>query len=497
MRQKIVKHGLLILIFLSVFILPFNPAHGQEMNPAQTMEKFGNAVVLIATVTNNEEIGQGSGFIVSKDGVIVTNYHVIENAYPAFVKLKNGDIYEDIGVIDFNERKDYAVIKIKGFDLPVVNIGNSNDVKVGEELVVIGNPKGLENTISNGLLSQIRDTGKGYKLQQISAPISHGSSGSPVFNSKGEVIGIASSGFSADYGQNLNFSLPINYIRAVIGNDVKYSLKVFTGLEKEESVIERVSKAKAVDNKKMLEIMNDSLSVLLTSVEKIPIFYNIMSESGEKGDLFIPNEFYSMKEALKNAGNKIYTVSSADKELEEMRIKIQNNIEETYNSLAGMMEVLTAKEVDVNKVRTLGMKAALSLQLEDDFLLKFVERIKRDAPELEKDVFFSLIYEFENKDNENSDEKKTNNGVMGCELYMYSDVPTCQDVVENSPADRAGIKVNDIIVGIKNGPSFSSWKEYYDFRKTTSPGDVYRFRINRDNKLLIKKIKLGKHRDYL
>lgn len=74
------------------YLMLTKSAYSQEMNPAQIMEKSGNAVVLIATITNNQEIGQGSGFIVKNDGVIVTNYHVIEHAYPALIKLKNGDI---------------------------------------------------------------------------------------------------------------------------------------------------------------------------------------------------------------------------------------------------------------------------------------------------------------------------------------------------------------------------------------------------------------------
>ena len=77
----------------------------------------------------------------------------------------------DIGIIDVDERRDIAIIKIKGWNLPEAKLGNSDIAKVGEQIVVIGNPEGLENTVTNGLISAIRDTGIGYKMNQISAPI--------------------------------------------------------------------------------------------------------------------------------------------------------------------------------------------------------------------------------------------------------------------------------------------------------------------------------------
>lgn len=208
------KKLLISILFVVLTFATSLSSAGQKLSPPEIMEKYGNAVVLIASQKNDKEFGLGSGFIVKSDGVIVTNYHVIEGASPVVVKLKNGDIYEDVLLIDCNEREDIAVLKIKGFDLPSVNLGNSNNVRVGERVIVIGNPHGLENTISDGLLSQMRDTGQGYKLHQISAPISPGSSGSPVFNLCGEVIGIAT--LSDVLWQNLNFSVPINYARPLI-----------------------------------------------------------------------------------------------------------------------------------------------------------------------------------------------------------------------------------------------------------------------------------------
>lgn len=499
-----------ILVILGIFIFQLSSpllesAYSQEMNPAQIMEKFGNAVVLIATITNNQEIGQGSGFIVKNDGVIVTNYHVIEHAYPALIKLKNGDIYEEVGVIDYNEREDIAVIKIKGFDLPVVRLGNSNDIKVGEKIVVIGNPNGLENTISDGLLSQIRDTGKGYKLHQISAPISPGSSGSPIFNSKGEVVSIASSGFSAEYGQNLNFAIPINYVRAMIEGEVKHTLKEFSGMEKEKSIIKTEEINEEVDIKKMLKILNESLSVLLMAIERTPIYYNAMSKSyGERGKLFIPNEFYGIREKLRIAKGNLTKHFSSDKELEEMRRKLNDNADEAYKCMSEMIDALEKAEVEpakpqyVHEAREMGARMAASLQLESEFWFRLLERIRQDVPDLEKEIYHALVWEYDNKDKSEEETEKERNkgGVMGCDFYVFSETPQCKAVIKGSPADKAGIKVNDKILGVEKGIRFSSMKDCFDFRNKTSPGETYTFKVERDGEILTKKVKLGKYEDY-
>jgi S1-C subfamily serine protease len=96
----------------------------------------------------------------------------------------------------------------------MVRLGNSDPVQVGERVVAIGNPRGLEQTVTDGLISAIRDTGKGYKLFQMSVPISTGSSGGPLFNMAGEAIGITAAYLEG--GQNLNFAIPINYGLALL-----------------------------------------------------------------------------------------------------------------------------------------------------------------------------------------------------------------------------------------------------------------------------------------
>lgn len=157
---------------------------------------------------------QGSGFLVSPDGRLLTNHHVIEDAKQVEITLRSGDVYDRIGVLARDERRDLAVLKIPGFDLPHVPLGNSNSVRTGSDVLAIGAPHGLDNTVSTGIISARREEDEGYHVLQFTAPASQGSSGGPLLNSEGQVIAVASSKMPT--GQNLNFALPINYARGLL-----------------------------------------------------------------------------------------------------------------------------------------------------------------------------------------------------------------------------------------------------------------------------------------
>ncbi|PIV43517.1 MAG: hypothetical protein COS27_04730 [Nitrospirae bacterium CG02_land_8_20_14_3_00_41_53] len=167
-------------------------------------------VVVIAYDKQDKPISQGSGFIVRPDGAIVTNYHVISNAVD--IKVKVGDkLLKVEGLLHIDKENDIVILKAKGKDLSVIKIGDIEKVSVGEKVYVISSPEGLENTISDGVLSGIRELDPKRKILQITAPISKGSSGGPVFNKNGEVIGIAT--FLIEEAQNLNFAIPVNLIK--------------------------------------------------------------------------------------------------------------------------------------------------------------------------------------------------------------------------------------------------------------------------------------------
>jgi S1-C subfamily serine protease len=167
------------------------------------------AIVTIVTAVDDKPIALGTGFIVSPDGVIVTNYHVIKTGNVAATKFADGSILEVDGVLAADKDRDLAIIKIHGKVFHALTLGNSDQIQIGEDVVAIGNPLGLELTVSNGILSGIRaDKDAGGKFLQTTAPISHGSSGGPLFNMQGQVIGINSMYYEG--GENLNFAIPIN-----------------------------------------------------------------------------------------------------------------------------------------------------------------------------------------------------------------------------------------------------------------------------------------------
>ena len=177
--------------------------------PAIAKAANGVIVSIITSDKDGKPVAQGTGFLVSTDGRIVTNYHVIKGASSAIVKLPDGAFYDVDGVVAFDKARDLAVIKAHGQNFRVVTLGNSDRVQVGEEIVAIGSPLSLESTVSSGIVSGIRTIEEeGGKFLQVTAPISPGSSGGPLFNMAGEVVGITTLYLKG--GENLNFAIPIN-----------------------------------------------------------------------------------------------------------------------------------------------------------------------------------------------------------------------------------------------------------------------------------------------
>jgi S1-C subfamily serine protease len=164
------------------------------------------AVVVIRT-----DKGQGSGFLIKSDGTIATNAHVITGASTIEVKLASGEVYRRVYILASDEAEDIALLRIEAADVPALPLSNSNDAKVGDNVVLVGAPLGLEETVSTGIVSGTRILESGLRVIQTTAPASPGSSGGPLLNNKGEVIGLISR--SAVQGQNLNFAIPINYVR--------------------------------------------------------------------------------------------------------------------------------------------------------------------------------------------------------------------------------------------------------------------------------------------
>src|SRR5262245_43703919 len=234
-------------IILALFIPASVFAQNQRLkSPSEIAREQSKAVVIIEALDERGSVtGQGSGFIVTPQGAVVTNLHVVQGASSLRVKLPGGDAYKTSDLVDVDEAKDLAIVKVKGFKLPVATLGDSDKAEIGEPVVAISSPEGLVNSISTGVLSGVRrfDT---HRVFQITAPISQGSSGGALFNSSGEVIGVIT--YLLKSGQNINFAVPINYARGMIGDHPSKTLADLRPLNKSKAEAEpRTSLAESVE----------------------------------------------------------------------------------------------------------------------------------------------------------------------------------------------------------------------------------------------------------
>ena len=174
-----------------------------------------STVSIVALDNTAQPLGFGSGFIID-DELIVTNVHVIEGSSSAYV-LVNGQEkkYKIDGYLSIDKSNDLVILKVSGLKHKSMTLNQIHIPEIGEKIYAIGNPKGFNGTFSEGIISGIRSFETNQVLQ-ITAPISPGSSGGPVLNIKGEVIGVAFASYSD--GQNLNFAIPVNYLLALKNN---------------------------------------------------------------------------------------------------------------------------------------------------------------------------------------------------------------------------------------------------------------------------------------
>jgi serine protease Do len=202
-------------------------ADRQERSVVEGAEEAGPAVVRIDT-----SLGLGSGFIVSPDGYIVTNFHVVEDEtdcdVTVFQKTSTGlekRVLRGAKVIAINPVMDLALVKVeppKDFTLPHVFLGRSDSMHVGDRVYAIGTPRGLERTVSEGIISVPNQHFFGRLHIQTTTPINPGNSGGPLFNLRGEVIAVNTLSRRGDQG--LNFSIPSKYVMEFLENREAFAL---------------------------------------------------------------------------------------------------------------------------------------------------------------------------------------------------------------------------------------------------------------------------------
>ncbi len=191
--------------------------------PQSPADITAHATPAIVTVRAGDAMG--TGFVVRADGWIATNFHVVRGATDIQVVFSNHQEYPVVEIMNANRLHDLVILRIEAKNLPVLPVGNSDAVRPGDAVLAIGHPLGLEDTVSNGLVSAVRHVHDDLDVLQVSAPIAPGSSGGPLLNDQGEVIGVATAFLRG--GQNLNFGLPSKYVKALVDRPHPISMSLF------------------------------------------------------------------------------------------------------------------------------------------------------------------------------------------------------------------------------------------------------------------------------
>ena len=206
------------------------------LNASEVSEKLAPSVFYIEVCDRNDQAtASGSGFFVTSDGVAVTNYHVIDGTASAYIRTVDNRVFPVTHIIAYDEALDVAILKISRTDtdgrsvagFPAVTLADSDQIKAGQRIYTLGSPKGLQNTISDGIISNVKQTVDGSEYIQITAPISHGSSGGALADEYGEVLGITSAG--VENAENIGFAIPINRIRQFDLNAAGITYSQFAG----------------------------------------------------------------------------------------------------------------------------------------------------------------------------------------------------------------------------------------------------------------------------
>jgi hypothetical protein len=199
---------------------------------SQLVKSSIDAVVfIVVSDATGKPVAQGSGFLISPDGRIVTNHHVIEGAVSATVKLNNGSFFPVEGIIADDPEHDLALIKVSGKNLPFLSLEDSDSLTAGQHVLAIGSPLGLENSVSDGIVSGFRKDAGGMNWIQTTAPASHGNSGGPLLLMDGKVAGILT--WKAGEGENLNFAAPSKLIVPLMANS---SVQSFGAIRKSTAI---------------------------------------------------------------------------------------------------------------------------------------------------------------------------------------------------------------------------------------------------------------------
>ena len=225
--MRIIKKFRFLILILS--LLNTSIFAQKELTADKIFDNVNNSVVVILAYDGKGNLYQGSGIVINNEGYVVTNYHVCKDANKFEINHYK-KAYKDVQMIKQDPDKDIAVLKVSNFPFGSIKIGSSEELKPGQRVYAIGSPEGYENSISEGIISGVRHDSNGNEVIQMTAPITEGSSGGAVVNTKGELVGMSMSG---QHEGSIYFAVPVEDILKLFDNKFTVNTDNFSNNETE------------------------------------------------------------------------------------------------------------------------------------------------------------------------------------------------------------------------------------------------------------------------
>lgn len=354
-------------VLLASWLFVGGTAHAADPKPTEIYAKCLPSIVTLQVRKSDGSTHLGSAFLAIKDGILVTAWHVVRDASRATAKFSTGEEFETSGLIDKDEKRDIALVRLKAFGRPMLTLSRTTP-KVASRVYAIGAPKGLEFSISDGLLSQIQKI-DASNVYQFTSPVSPGNSGGPLINEAGEVAGVVKG--QLDTGQNLNFATPSTY---VLGLDTTLPTKPWDAVAKTpaDEPAGAVSGKREGPGGRSVTLAADRAQA--DDVEKLCVF---LKEIGLEASAIGDNDF-----RMSTASHKVFAQLLLDDDVDRIQFKVMYGVEPRYAN----SDELHAFILESNQKYNIG---SFSLEDEDSTFvvslqLTFVDRL--DAVEIKSFV---------------------------------------------------------------------------------------------------------------
>ncbi len=329
-----------------------------ELTSEQIYQKCVPSVLTITVKRADGSSGMGSAFMARNDGIAATAWHVVRGAIRVTAKTHEGEEFEVSGLIDRDEKRDLALVRVKVYGVPLLSLAH-NDPPVGARAYVIGAPRALEFSISDGLISQIQSV-DGGRYYQFTCAASPGNSGSPLLDSRGNVLGVVS--WQVKEGQNLNFAIPARY---VLGLDATLPTRAWSGLADDVPIAENLGReGDALDGllADALVIMAENATIRAWVAEEV-----IRRAGGFSGG--VPSALYSSRRDVGTIKLELSRAASDD--------TLRENVRRSLLRRAGAQEETT--DLIINAIREAQSVGGWDAQAND--LLARAEGIPTYLPE--------------------------------------------------------------------------------------------------------------------